>query len=449
MWSWGRPKRDLPQINYNESSEEEENFQDGLNFDSPLQSPRRPLPTREGSPVTPVGGPTLADNVDEELEEVQWKLHDLASVREDIEEVTDLLKSTDTKVGSDIIKEEADETGFVVGYSEPSDCQVPPDPIMDFETENGQDDAGALVNALRNLEKLEFDVQDIDFYFSQAEIKMQTAGAKKQYTKFQILGSIIPKKVQDQVKSLLRKKETDFANNNSYKLLKDKIIQIFSPPQEARFERALSRTLTGLPSELARDLVNDICDHELENCCCQRTVVGLWKRALPMSVRLAVSAMKFTHETFDQVVQVADDAYNTSRPSGVTVAATTTSTWTSADGPSTQEVQNTGFIADPNDPVQVATQNILAAVQRGNFRGSRGGGRGRGGRGNRGSQRSRGGTSTASGQSSGGRWSHLQRHPDNPPSSVCKKHYLFGKSAHWCEEPASCPWKSYFVPKNK
>ena len=84
MFGWGRPKRDIPQVNYTESSEEsgDENFEDGLEFNSPLVSPRRPLATRAGSPVDTVeGGPTLADNVDDELEEVQWKLRDISENR--------------------------------------------------------------------------------------------------------------------------------------------------------------------------------------------------------------------------------------------------------------------------------------------------------------------------------------------------------------------------------
>ena len=100
MFGWGRPRRELPEINYKESSSsgsEEEDFQAGLNFESPLQSPRRPLPTREGSPVLVPGGPALAANVNDELEEVQLKLHDIASTRENIEEVTNLLQDINCK----------------------------------------------------------------------------------------------------------------------------------------------------------------------------------------------------------------------------------------------------------------------------------------------------------------------------------------------------------------
>ena len=70
MWNsyWnGRPRRDLPQVNYNESSDEEQTF------DSPLVSPERPPPTRAGSPAL-LAIPTLNDNVDEELQSVAQTL---------------------------------------------------------------------------------------------------------------------------------------------------------------------------------------------------------------------------------------------------------------------------------------------------------------------------------------------------------------------------------------
>ena len=72
MWNsyWsGRARRDVPQVNYNESSEEEE-------FNSPLVSPRRPPPTREGSPVL-LSIPTLGDNIDEELAAVSQTLNNV------------------------------------------------------------------------------------------------------------------------------------------------------------------------------------------------------------------------------------------------------------------------------------------------------------------------------------------------------------------------------------
>ena len=123
MWGWGRPKRDIPQVNYTESDSEED-FETGLSFDH-LTSPQRPLTTRQGSPLNNVeGGPTLADNVDDLLEEAQYKLHDIAVVREELEELTDLLEVVDTRVGGDsevssnttesqVVGEELVESGLV------------------------------------------------------------------------------------------------------------------------------------------------------------------------------------------------------------------------------------------------------------------------------------------------------------------------------------------------
>ena len=82
--------------------------------------------------------------------------------------------------------------------------------MVAFEDENGIDDAGALKEACTSLQRLEWDDQDLGFFFNKAETRMKMAGVKKNWTKFQILSEIIPKKIQDQVKSLLRKSETDF-----------------------------------------------------------------------------------------------------------------------------------------------------------------------------------------------------------------------------------------------
>ena len=92
--------RELPQVNYHESSEEE--YEEGLNFND-ISPTKAPVTTREGSPVI-LAHPTLADNVDEELEEVVYKLGDIQQVEEEIEELAELLDQTDTKVGTAISK---------------------------------------------------------------------------------------------------------------------------------------------------------------------------------------------------------------------------------------------------------------------------------------------------------------------------------------------------------
>ena len=183
MWGWGRPKRDLPQIDYNESSDEDD-FETGLNFRSPLQSPRRPLPTREGSPVLVEGGPTLADNVDDELEEVQYKLHDIATTREEIEEVTELLQTADTRVtvgservenldsteSEEIVSNSVEVVSGVISVPAASDSvNDQPVRMANFEDENGADDNGAMKDACARVEKLHWMADDLLFLFGQIE----------------------------------------------------------------------------------------------------------------------------------------------------------------------------------------------------------------------------------------------------------------------------------------
>ena len=448
MWGWGRPRRDIPQVNYEESEEsEEENFADGLVFNSPLTSPQRPLHTREGSPVDTVeGGPTLADNVDDTLEEVQFKLHDIAVVREEIEEVTDLLEDTDTRVAGDKleVKEEVLEFNFKVqadtevGEENIAAQDVVEPAIMVFETENGTDDANALREALRNLERLQYDGNDLKFFFGQAEIKMASSGVKKQFTKFQVLSSILPKEVIDEVKPLLSKTEAEFTQNDSYKQLKARVLKIFGPRPEDAVERALSRVLTGKPSTLARQLKNDLCKHDLENCeCCPAIITALWKRQLGANVKAGIAHLKLSNENFDEVLQLADDIFSSNTPATHSVAAIRSEVVPST--PSALNETQPG-LSYPVPEVNAVRYNRGGCSNRG--------GRGRGSRG-RGSQA--GGNQASSSGSSGP--SRGPKHPDLPPGewSGCNMHRKFGRGAYFCAEPATCPWKNIYAvkPSNK
>ena len=348
--------------------------------------------------------------------------------------------------------EEEEVAGVVVGFDETDNnkaINMPDDEqpaIVNFEDEDGQDEQGALSNSIRALQNYQFNFNDLEFYFSQVEIKMMSNGCKKNYTKFQVLSSIIPSVVQDEVKKILRKKETDL-NGAGYKRLKDEIIRIFGPSQEADFERAMSRTLTGKPSQLARALVNDLCDDELEGCHCSRFVVGLWKRQLPVAVRQGIAHLKFNHANFDQICQMADDIFSTTRPSGIAVAALSQPAKepyiTPSDPSEMDKAFHEAFMASP----EVAALRSQWRGGRRGWRGSSSGGRGRGGRGGRGSSASAGGGSAASSKDANVRWPNAKRSTDLPPVQSCKKHWIHGKKAHWCEEPGTCPWKNYFTPR--
>ena len=489
--SWFDRLRSQATVNYNEDSEEsEEDLEEGLNFDSPLASPSRPVQSREGSPQE-LAHPTLNDNVDEELAQVSQTLlnightplfrgqnightqrlrgvpegEEAGAVNLEVDEVVEEEEVIEGLIAqpAEDLKVDADNSEEVVGEGENGE-HAEVNIMAVFEDVNEADDDKALSSALRIIQGFEWKPNDINFYFNQLEIKMTTAGVKKNWTKFQVLTTVLPSAVQDEVKSILQKGETDFPNNDAYKILKHKVLKIFGQSEESRFERAMQRTLTGKPSQLARVLVNDICDHELEGCCCKRAVAHLWKRALPIPVRQAIAHIEFNKVNFDNIVGVADSVFQSGRPSGVSIAALQQpASSSSAQVPQFQTPHNptpldTAFtVPNPDDPVQAAAQSIVAAVQNFGFRGRGRSSGGRGGQSNRGGNSSgRGGRSNRGGQSNRGgggqgghRWSNLKKHADNPPSSVCKKHYLHGKSAHWCEEPGTCPWKDFWVPKGQ
>ena len=246
--------------------------------------------------------------------------------------------------------------------------------MVNYDSQTGDDGDSALEKACHNLKGYEFEQNDLHFYFNQIELRMRTSGVKKNYTKFLVLTSILPPKIRDQVKNILRKQETDFENQLPYKILKDKIIDIFKPNQEADFERAMSRVLTESPSELARALVNDLCKHELAGCCCSTFIVGQWKRHLPSAVKQAIAAIEFNAENFDNIISLADKVYFSNRTQAVpSVSAMSISGAVSLPGP---PVLDQAF--HPDFPGQ---QQQVAAMSWGRGRGQFGRGRGRGGRG--------------------------------------------------------------------
>ena len=303
--------------------------------------------------------------------------------------------------------------------------------VVDFEDENGADDARALQEACRSLERFQWDHDDLSFTFNQLETSMASVGAKKQYTKFRVLSQILPKKYIDQLKPVLRKKETEF-QGNAYKILKNEILRIFGPRPEAAIDRALNRVMVDTPSQLARELANDICKHNLECDCCPAVVMSLWKRHLPGQVRAGIAHCNLSKATFDATTQLADDIWSANRPSA-SVAAITTPVPSSLD-----ETQ----------PALPYPTPEVSAIRSGRGRGgNRGRGRGRGGRNN--GQAS--GGQASSGQASGGQASRHKgaRHPDLPAGewSGCQMHFRWGRGAFFCSEPGTCPWKNVFAPK--
>ena len=179
------------------------------------------------------------------------------------------------------------------------------------------------------------------------------------------------------------------------------------------------------PSQLARALVNDLCKTQLRGCqCCPAIVAALWKRQLSSTVRAGIAHCQFNADTFNSVVQLADDIHATSRPIG-SVAA----------------------IASMDETLPALQSSVVpevAATSRGG-RGRGRGGRGRGGRGgNRGGQ-----SNSSSNQNNQARPRSGTKHPDLPDGdwSGCNMHFRWGKGAFFCSEPSTCPWKNVYASK--
>ena len=426
-------------MDYNEdtSEESEDNFEDGLDFTDAEVNLVPPLPTRQGSPLNEVdGGPTLADNVDDTLEEVQWKLHDIAQVREEIEEVTDLLEDVDTRVGdkseTEQVGEELEESGLVAGENFEEDCELPlgnmPDDaavVVEYDKANTED--GDKAQDLGRHVKVEFSATDIRFWFGELEGEMLLAGIGKQWLKKTVLQRNLPTKQKEDVKALLTLTQTQ-AGEDIYFRLKNELIRIYAPKPKDSYCKALTRTMVGLPSQLGNQLVDDICKKpiKLQDCCCPSAVEALWHLQLPVNIRAHVSNMEFSHTTFKEVFEAADRVFLSSKQ--VSVAAMQVAA---------VNLDETQAAFNPENQPQVAA--IAAKNQGRNQQSNRGRNkpnRGRGGR---------------NGQSQANSQSQTKprgpRHSSSPPEACCDRHYRHGADAWYCVAPLTCPWVNKCAPR--
>ena len=81
-------------------------------------------------------------------------------------------------------------------------------------------------------------------------------------------------------------------------------------------ERALSRTLgSGKPSQLARQIIDDVSASDLTCNYCLGSILAVWKsRSLPPSVIAAIAGRDFTKANLDAILELADKVFSSSRP---------------------------------------------------------------------------------------------------------------------------------------
>ena len=166
---------------------------------------------------------------------------------------------------------------------------------------------------------------------------------------------------------------------------------------------------------------------------------------MPSSVKQAVAHYDFTRNNLANIMQVADDVYQSTRP---TPSVAAIAALPSAPNPNSdlshKEVLNQAFaLPNGDDPsAQIASLAAqVAAMQKKFSKGNGRGGSNQGRGGNRG-----GGNQTPRYSASNPRHKS-PRHPDLPPFGACKRHWQFGKSSFVCLEPTTCPWKNFIAPK--
>ena len=115
------------------------------------------------------------------------------------------------------------------------------------------------------------------------------ASVKSQWMKKTVLQRNLPNKVKEDVKAHLALPKS-VAGNRIYWDVKQEILRIYAPKPQDSFRKALTRTLTGLPSQLGYQLINDICKNprKLHNCC--EAGPGLYRRLQVAAATLQVVA---------------------------------------------------------------------------------------------------------------------------------------------------------------
>ena len=415
MWRNWNPLN--PPIN-EQSSEDENNYESPPENDHELVSPNRPHQSPSASPraLLRPDPPT----VPEVLANVNQRLRNLPSREERVANRNAVRRAQEAAEAA------AAAAAVVVDEVAGNEPEVA---MVNYDAEDKADGEKAQ-EAARHV-KVEFNGNDIHFWFSELEGEMMMAGVNRQWLKKTILQRNLPVKVKEDVKSLLSLPQ-DQAGNSIYLTIKKELLRIYAPKPQDNYLKALSRTMTALPSQLGKQIIDDICrkSPKLEGCCCAQAALAIWSNALPVNIRAHISSLEFTKDTYKEIFETADKVYQSSRQ--INVAAISLNAAASADE-----------TLPAFDPQNQPTAEVAALAAN---RGGRNQGRG----GQNASSGTRGGGRNNRGGGRGGRGGGARprvRHASNPPESCCDRHYVHGADAWYCLKPQTCPWKDKCVEK--
>ena len=277
MWRNWNPLN--PPINNHSSDEDENNYESPTEHDpNELVSPQRPHQSASASPRALLRPDPPA--VEEVLVGVERQLRNLPSREE-------RAANRNAHRRAQEAAEAAAEQARAAAAAAAAVAMA-----VEFDVEDAVDGEKAQDYA-RSI-KIEFEANDIKFWFSQLEGEMTMATVRSAWLKRTVLQRNLPVKQRSDVKSYLTLTKVE-GGATIYKDIKDELIRIYAPKPEDSYCRALSRVLVGLPSQLGAQLIDDVCKKpkKFDNCCCAGHVHALWSQKLPMNVRAHISNMPY------------------------------------------------------------------------------------------------------------------------------------------------------------
>ena len=307
--------------------------------------------------------------------------------------------------------------------------------MAEFMDQNDIDGTKALSN-VQGL-KFEFDRHDIKTWLRRFEVRLEFLEVKSQWLKRVALENALPIDVATTCNDLFDRTKTQIAAETAqedkliYRKCKLRLLKVYGPKPEEAFEKALALTMTGLPSEAAKEIRSLVCPGvpPMKDCHCHIAISSIWRKLLHRDVRGAIANMDL-QTNFDQTIEAADVYHKAFMASGTTVAAVSVPAPAPAPAPAGHP---------PFNDLESFAAHVTAEIAA--FRGGK----------TRGQSHTRGQPAARYPHQAGTRrpppTRKPQPHADGPPSNACVNHWNHGRQAYNCAAKETCPWRDFIVPR--
>ena len=301
-----------------------------------------------------------------------------------------------------VVNGDADSEHYETGSEGDSD-----DMATNFDREDKADPADVYAKTAHI--RVDFNRNNVHFFFIQLEMLLESAECGSQWMKRLVLQRSLPSTVVEDLQDIFSKGKVQ-AGATAYIDAKTRILELYAPRAEDKWKKAKDMLLLDeKPSQLCRKLIQVLCPKHptMVDCCAEPIISGMWRDQLPPLVKAAVANLTLGNGKLDDTLRVADTAHAATK-SGAAVAAV-------------EEEEIAAFRRQqPQQKKKPKPQGQQAGQKSGQKGSQRQGGTQQKGRGD--------------------------PHPDGPPESACQIHWQWGKSAYYCKKPHSCPWQSFTTP---